>query len=167
MKRQTKIILASLAGFLAIGGIAVAAQGYQEHREMKRMFSPQKMLERIDTNGDKSISLDEVKSAVVKRFELADTDSDGSVGKADVLAAIEANVESDRMKRRSGRFTDRLFIGADIDQDGSITVAEIENRISKFYAIADWNDDGQVEMAELKRLRQSMPGRWGKRHGKK
>lgn len=167
MKKNTKIILFGLAGLLTVSGIAVAAQGYQRHSEMKRMFSPQKMLERFDKDADQAISIEELNAAAAERFAMADKNADGSIAKADVIAAIEENVESDRFKSRSGRITDRIFAGADINQDGNITKAELENRIGKFHAIADWNDDGKVEIAEMKRLRHSMPGRWGKRHGKK
>lgn len=167
MKKNTKIILASAAGLLAITGVAIAAQGYKHHSEMKRMFSPERILERFDTDGDRAISLEEINAAAGERFTLADKNTDGSVEKADVIAAIDENVTSDRFKRRSGRITDRIFASADIDQDGTLTKSELENRIGKFHAIADWNDDGKVEVSEMKRLRHSLPGRWGKRHGKK
>ncbi len=163
MKRNTKIILAGTTALLAVTGVALAAQGYKQHSEMKRMFAPERILERFDKDGDRSISLEEVNGFIGEQFSLADDNADGSVKKADVINAIENNVQSERFKRRSGRVTDRIFASADIDQDGTLTKSELENRIGKFYAIADWNDDGQVEIAEIKRLRQALPGRWGKR----
>lgn len=133
---------------------------------MRGMFSPQKILAELDANADEAVSVDELKAAVSKRFNLADTDQDGRVNKSDVIAAIEANAPIDRMKRHSGRVTDRLFIGADINSDGTIEISELENRMAKFHALADWDDDGNVNIAEIKRLRSTMPGRGGKRHGK-
>lgn len=164
MKRTTKVIIFGGLGVLAVTGIAMAAKGYGEHRQMKRMFSPAKILEHVDQNADKAISLEELNGAMSKQFALADTDGDGSVNKVDVIAAIDEHAPAKRIKRHSGRITDRLFIGADVNDDSIITKDEIENRMAKFHALADWNDDGKVEMAELKRLRASMPGRWGKKH---
>ena len=166
MKHRTKVILASGIGLIAVTGIAFAAKGYQDHKKWRSQFSPQKIIEQMDTNSDNAISLAEFNAAVDKRFVLADIDGDGSVQKTDVLNAIEANAPFEKMKRHSGRIADRLFVGMDIDDNGTVTRSEVENRLAKFYALADWNDDGKVEMAELKRLRASMPGRWGKRHGK-
>jgi Ca2+-binding EF-hand superfamily protein len=163
MKRSTKIIITSGAVLIALSGIAVAAKGYQNHQRIKKMFAPERIMQQLDTNGDNAISFDELNFAVAKRFAYADGDGNGSVIKADVVSAIEENAPFKRMKKHSGRVADRLFIGIDINQDGTMTKSEIENRLAKFYALADWNDDGKVEMAEMKRLRSSMPGRWGKR----
>jgi hypothetical protein len=167
MKQTTKVALFGGIGLIAIGSIAFAAQGYKDHRKMRGMFSPQKILAELDMNADEAVSVEELKAAVSKRFDLADTDRDGRVNKSDVVAAIEANAPVERMKRHSGRLTDRIFMGADINSDGTIEMTELENRMTKFHALADWNDDGNVNMAEMKRLRSAMPGRGGKRHGKR
>lgn len=162
MKKSTKVLLISTIGVFTVTGIAMAAKGYHEHQKMHRLLSPTKILEQIDTNGDQAITIDELNGAMAKRFALADADNDGSITKTDVVAAIDENVAVNRIKRHSGKIADRFFIGADINNDNAVTKSEIENRMEKFYALADWNDDGKVEIEELERLRASTLGRWGK-----
>ncbi|MDJ0615059.1 MAG: hypothetical protein QNJ29_15435 [Rhizobiaceae bacterium] len=164
MQRKTKIIAIASVGVLAISGIAFGAKGVQEHREMHRIFSPQKLMEQADTNKDNAIALDELEAVVASRFGLADTDSNGSVTKGDVIVALEKNIESKRIKRRSGRIADRLFAGSDINEDGNLTKDELSNRIVKMHALVDWNDDGKVSRDEIKRIRTIMPGK--RRHQK-
>jgi len=153
MKRRTKIVIASVAGVLALGGIAVAAQGYSDHKKMKRFFAPERIMSQVDTNGDLAASREEVSAFANSYFVIADADKDQQVTKAEIVTALEASELPDRMKRRSGRIADRIVRQGDINEDGVLTFAELENRIIKFHALADWNDDNTVEMAEMKRLR--------------
>ena len=153
MKQKTKIIIAGITGAIALGGIAVAAQGYNDHRKMKRFFSPERIMETVDTNGDLAASREELNTFAGSYFRLADADEDQRVTKAEIVSALEASVLPEKVKRRSGRVADRIVGQADIDQDGALTLAELENRITKFHALADWNDDNAVELAEIKRLR--------------
>ena len=81
----------------------------------------------------------------------------GQVLKGDVIAALEKNIDSKRIKRRSGRLADRIFSGADINEDGALTKDELMNRVAKLYALVDWNDDGKVGVEEVKRMRAIMP----------
>lgn len=163
MKRNTKILAVATIGVLAVSSIAFGAKSVQEHREMHRMFSPKKLLEQADTNKDNALGLVELETAIVSRFGLADSNNDGSVTKGDVIAALETNIKSDRIKRRSGRIADRLFTGVDINEDGNLTKEELSNRIAKMHALADWNDDGMVTRDEIKRMRSIMPGK-SRRH---
>ncbi|MEM7068269.1 MAG: hypothetical protein AAF478_05230 [Pseudomonadota bacterium] len=167
MKRRTKIVIAGIAGAIALGGIAVAAQGYSEHKKMKRMFSPDKIMEQIDTNGDLAASREELTALAGSYFSQADANQDNLVTKAEIVTALEASNLPDKLKRRSGRVADRIVRQGDINLDGNLTLVELENRITKFHALADWNDDNAVEIAEIKRLRGGFGHRWrGKRdHG--
>lgn len=154
MKKRTKIIIAGVTGLVAVGGVAIAAQGYEEHRQMKRLFAPQKIMQSIDKNGDLGASREELSEFVKLHFVNADANKDQKITKGEVVDAIEGSKLPDKAKRHSGKITDRVFSQMDIDLDGSVTLSEMENRIGKFHALVDWNDDNTVEMAELKRLRQ-------------
>ncbi|MEO0327061.1 MAG: hypothetical protein AAF217_00545 [Pseudomonadota bacterium] len=159
MKRKTMIIAASIAGVVGLGGFAFAAQGYKEHKQMKRMFAPEKIMQKIDTDGDAAVSKGEISKLVSKHFGEADLNSDGQVTKAEIVNAID-NIEGiSRLKRRSGKLADRMVRFLDVNQDSVLTTAEIENRIGKFHALADWNDDQKVELAEIKRMRGSFRSR--------
>ncbi len=162
MKRRTKIIIAGVAGAFALGGIAVASQSYSEHKKMKRLFAPEKIMEMVDRNGDFAASQDELSAYANSYFVLADADKDEKVTKAEIVAALENSELPTRLKDRSGKIADRVVRQGDIDQDGSLTFAELENRLLKFHALADWNDDKSVEIAEMKRLRGGF-GRHGRR----
>ena len=110
-------------------------------------------MERVDTNGDAAASRDEMTALATRYFTMADSDSDGKLTKAEIVVAIDASDMPDRAKRHSGRVADRLVRQGDVNQDGVLEMAEIDNRLGKFHALADWNDDGRVEIAEAKRLR--------------
>ena len=153
MKHKTKITIASIAGVVAVGGIAFAAQGYQQHKEMREAFSPDKIMDRVDLDGDKAVSNDELATFAKTYFNTADADADGKLSKAEIVNAIETGSLPNPVKKRAGRVADRIVNQADINQDGMLAVEELENRIGKFHALADWNDDGRVELAEAKRLR--------------
>ncbi len=159
MKKKTKIVAVATVGVLALSGIAFGAKSVNEHREMHRIFSPKKLMQQADTNKDNALGLDELEAAITARFGMADTDKDGAISKGDVIAALESNIESKRIKRRSGRLADRLFSSADIDENGTLTKDELSNRVAKMHALADWNDDGKVSREEMKRLRAMMPGK--------
>ncbi|MEM9277555.1 MAG: hypothetical protein AAGA76_03185 [Pseudomonadota bacterium] len=162
MKKRTKIIIASSAGLVALSGIAFAAQEYDQHQKTKRLFSPEKIMEQIDANGDLAASREELFAFAGKHFTTADADNDQKVTKSEIVTAIEASKAPKRMKQRSGRIADRLVRGADINQDGSLTMAELENRLGKFHAFVDWNDDNSVEIAEAKRMRAGFGRGWRK-----
>ena len=162
MEKKTKIIIGGAVLALVAGGGAFASQGYKQHKAMKRMFSPQAMMTQMDTNGDLSISREELGAGVQKHFANADQNKDGFVTKAELVTTIEGMEVPSRLKRRSGKIADRISGQADVNQDGKIAVSEVENRMMKLHALADWNDDGLVEIAELKRLRPSHHGRGGK-----
>ena len=157
MNQKTKIITFATVGVLAVSGIAFGAKGSREHNDMKRIFSPQLLLQQADTNNDNAVELAELEALVTARFGMADVDQNGEVNKGDVIAALEENIDSKRIKRRSGRIADRLFASADINEDGALTKNELMNRVSKFYALVDWNDDSNVNLEEVKRMRAMMP----------
>ena len=164
MNRKTKVTLLALAGVVAAGSIALAAQQYGKYREIRKAFAPEKIMERIDQNGDNSVSRDEISSVIKTHFSAADGNNDEKLSKAEIVIALEKSGLPERMKRRSGRMADRISSQGDINQDGFIEISEIENRLTKIHALADWNDDGKVELAEAKRLRGGFGRHWKRGH---
>lgn len=151
MKRNTKIVAGGVALVLVAGSLAFAGQGYREHREMRRLISPEALMERADANDDLALSVEEVLTAVKLKFDQADQDSNGEASKAEIVGMIEAVDGMPKLKRHSGKIADRIFKQLDINEDGKLANHEVENRLRKFYALADWNDDGAVELAEIQR----------------
>lgn len=125
------------------------------HRMGERAF------ERADTNSDGAITLEEVNARMRERLSQADSDGDSAVTKAEIITAIEQQADHRRAKRYSGTIADQLVYRLDLDDNGSVTLEEVENRAGKLFALMDFNDDGKVEKAEIRR---SMPHRM-RRHG--
>ena len=153
MKKQTKIIIGALVLAVTAGGIAFAGKNYRDHKGLHKIFSAKAMLERADANGDLALSQDEVLTVVGARFDKADANSDGILSKAEIITHIENLGEYPRLIKYAGKITDRAVNAVDINGDGQIAKQEIENRLLKYYALADWNDDGSVELAEMKKMR--------------
>ncbi len=165
MKRHTKIVLGTIAVFAVVGG-AFASQKYNEHREIHKLWSPRAIMDRADSNGDLMLSVDEILAQVMERHQIADADKDGLVSKAEVVAAIDAHAPFPKIARHARKISDRMFLRFDINNDGKLSQPEIENRLRKMYALADWNDDKLVELSELKRTGKSI-GQGRDRHWKK
>ena len=102
---------------------------------------------------DSAASRQEISTLLQTHFEQADTNNDSQLSKGEIVSAIEGLEGMDRLKKRSGRIADRMMRHLDINQDGSLTFAEADNRVGKMHSLADWNDDQKVEIAEMKRLR--------------
>jgi len=160
MKTTTKWIIAG-AVIAATAGTAFAAEGVRRQFDSERHRVGQLMFERVDADSDGAITAEEVLGAISKRFSEADANADGALTKAEAVAAVEAQTEIERARRHAGRIADRLFEQLDLDDNGQLALSEIENRTKKVFALADRNDDGKVEVAELRRMG---PGRNHGRH---
>lgn len=144
--------------------VPLAAPAFADMGGGKRGFHRmgERMFDKADTNSDGAITLDEVNARMRERLQQADSDGDSTVTKAEIIAAIEQHAEHRRAKRMSGTIADQLVYRLDVDDNGSVSLAEVENRAGKLFALMDFNDDGRIEKAEIRR---SMPHRMGRRHG--
>jgi EF hand len=150
MKKTTGMALAFLALSAAVTGAANADKrhGGGDAGMMGGGAGMQPMeLADADKNGE--ITFDEFKKAAGDRFVLADVNKDGKVTVEEMAAAIE--------KMRTERMAKRMIERFDADNDGSVTLAEIENGQKKIYALMDRNDDGKIVAGE-------MPRHGGKHH---
>lgn len=100
--------------------------------------SPEKMIERRDTNGDGVVSFEEfqVPPRSEERFTRADANGDGKVTREELEATL--NERSDGALER--------FEELDADDDGVITEAE---RKRAMFDRIDANGDGQLDAEEL------------------
>jgi len=104
-------------------------------------------LARLDQNKDGTISLEEFTDR--GQLQEADTNKDGVLSVDELATMIE--------KRRTERMAERLTRRLDVDGDGKVTLAELNNRAEKRFALLDSNNDGKLEANELR----------GKHDGKK
>ncbi len=136
---KTKIKIAALSGLCVV----MASSFAMAEKKGNRQGGLEKRFEKIDTNADGSLTVDEFIGAASKRFDKADLNSDGILSEEELLSRIARK----RAKRRAARMIDRL----DYNGDGIVTKDEIQNRTRKRFALLDGNDDGKVEKSEMKR----------------
>jgi Ca2+-binding EF-hand superfamily protein len=72
----------------------------------------------------------------------ADTDGDGVLSRAEIEALA--------LKRIVSRAADRMERRLDINGDGKVTLAEVENQRKKEFAALDRNEDGKIDRSEMR-----------------
>lgn len=75
-------------------------------------------------------------------LKAADTDGDGVLSRAEIEALAQ--------KRIVSRAADRMERRLDINGDGKVTLAEIENQRKKEFAALDRNEDGKIDRSEMR-----------------
>lgn len=142
-----KTMVAAFGIFLVSGTLAYVAIAQEGERPHERGERGAKMLERVDTNGDGNISLEEVEASKAEKFSSTDLNGDGGI----TLEEMTASKEARRAERKAER-AERAFARLDKNGDGSVTVAEFEARDSKrqmnWFEKADTDSDGVVTEAE-------------------
>ena len=154
---MNKLMLASVTTLTIIGvGIATTGSAFADDKKRKGKGKRGVNIERIDTDKSGSISLEEFASVGLGKMIAADKDGDGILSTDEVSAAMEA----ERKRRREEAMMKRL----DVNGDGSITVAELQDRMSKQFALLDRNSDGSLSEEEIRKMRGK---RKGNRNGKR
>lgn len=95
-------------------------------------------LSAYDTNKDGVLDLNESKTAASALFDKLDTKKTGVLD----------------MKQLHGRLSEKEFVLADADKDGTLTKSEYLDAVAKAYTAADVDNDGVLDAVDLK----SKPG---------
>lgn len=129
----------------------------------------ERMLKRMDANGDGKVSQDEMLAGATKTFERFDADKNGEVTKAEVDAkrdafrdarkafhAVKANGGEARQEARKtlrearmDRMGARMFERADADKNGTLTKPEMETAAAAMFKQRDRNGDGFITVDEI------------------
>jgi hypothetical protein len=117
-----------------------------------------RMMHRLDLNGDGAVTEREMDAQATVRFLRWDGDGDGVVTEAEMMAAAQARVAQRIAKR---------FAKMDANGDGRIEQAEFEAFGADRFAGWDSDGDGKVSAEEM---RARAPDRhhggwWGRHHG--
>ena len=145
MQKNTKIAIVTLAGLVALGGVAVAHKGWRPGGHHGPMGFEQ-LAERYDTNKDGKITQDEIDQS--RTSMLAEFDSD----KSNTLALAE--FQNLWLKLHNQQMI-RDFQHLDRDANGQITLDEYKQPLATLVAKMDTNKDGAVSLDEMR----------GHRHG--
>lgn len=144
---------------LAVATVSSAGLAMAKDREGRNGDGPRagmmRMLQDVDQNADGAFSRDEVSAFVQARFSDADKDQNASLT-AQELA--EAMPQRRRGKERGGDHAQRMMMRVDINDDGSVTLEEIQDRQEKLFAWLDVDSSGVIDQDEM-----PMRGRDGRR----
>lgn len=162
---QRKIFLPVLALGLATGSLALAQEQTEETAPAPDTMMEDgmdgpggRMLGHMDTDGDGSISSEEFSNTRLEPLRAADSDGDGTLSMEELQDYVLQR-EVERKARRTAAFLD-------IDSDGEVTIAELEDQRSKRFALMDTNEDGALDAREMRRgFHEMMGGRKGHHEG--
>lgn len=156
MKRKATLTALTLAAVAAAGlSTAISAQtmgggmaGMMGGPGMHRM-GPGIDFKAIDTNGDGSISQDELKAWEAKQIDGLDANKDGYLTEQEIVDFEMKKAEA-RIKARVAR----MFKQVDVNGDGKISAAEMmmaprDMMADRMFRMADVNHDGKVTKAEF------------------
>ncbi|QKV18609.1 EF-hand domain-containing protein [Oricola thermophila] len=146
----------AVASAYADGGPRGKMRGERQHYgQNMRGDGPGLMFQRADKDNSGTVTLEEFAAVSPLPFADADADGDGNID-AEELAA---RMEREMLRRRAERMIERF----DTDNDGKVSVAEIENHRNEMFARLDVDESGEIEEDEMRSLRGDGPRRGGDR----
>ena len=92
------------------------------------------LLAGLDTDNDRTVSLDEAKKAAEAMFDKLDRDHDGTLTRRELR----------------GRLSAKEFAAADTDKDGTLSKDEYLSIVEKRLKAADTDNDGTLTRRELR-----------------
>jgi Ca2+-binding EF-hand superfamily protein len=131
---------------------------------------PGMMFEQFDTNGDGSVTLEEVTAFQDARFAKADTNGDGKLDQAEMVAQAEAMQAemlarmAERMKAEAPKRVAHMMIELDTDSDGLLSPEEaaamgMGKGMETIFVKLDADGDGTVTLEEAQAFRPERGGR--------
>lgn len=149
------------------GGCSSGGNGHHGYGD--KLF---KKFDKMDLNGDGSISLDELRAIKTVKFLKADSDSDGFIS-GDEFSRGHGAMGKGCAKRHGsyegskhrGDGRSKHLLHADSDGDGRVSRQELETMIETHFAKNDANDDGRLSWAEFKAAHKKMKEMMGMKEG--
>ena len=170
-REQTMRFIPDRSRILAVAVVAIAATATTGAANADRSRGAHALqFDELDADSDGIVTMAEFEAHGIARFNEFDTDSDGSLGKAEIAGLFGERRSRSRRNRESvtedrvNRWIDRLIERHDSDENGSISMAELNaHRIERMMEFLDSDGDGQLTNAEFdersKRRRHGWRGR--------
>lgn len=148
-------------------------QENQRQRPADRADWRKSILQRLDADGNGTISLAEVPERLRPRLVQLDSDGDGNLAESELKSAFQ-NRAGDRQQpgarnKIPGGGADKLklmFQRIDQDGNGSISQQEAPERMKERFAQIDTDGDGQIDAREFQVVVERMGGQRGDQAGK-
>lgn len=171
---KTKLMIAALiAGVAATGATAAGfGRGGDDHGRRGEMgegmgpngLPPMFDFATLDTNGDGSLTLEELQAAPAARFAEADTDGNGALSQDELKAQEMARIEQMAANRAQMMIAQR-----DTNGDGELSADELQKNegqgLAVMFARLDADADGTVTAEEFAAAQTRMQARMGDDHG--
>lgn len=172
MKKTIIYVTAVAALLTSATSFAFAKDNDGKRGGRDRGANIERMLERLDTNGDGGISLEEVKAHQTELFSKVDADANNSLTEEEFgmireirKAERDANkpegeetamADSDKDGKRKGKrggMRGPNFERIDADSSGTVTLEEFTSIADKMFERFDRNDDGLINQDDMRKKR--------------
>ena len=149
-RRRRTLFIVVLTGLAAMTAVAARAGETGSGRLMERL------LQKLDADGDGALSSAEGEAAAEKMFDRRDADGDGALSEAEFMADKgRGRLSADQQQKRDA-FRAKRFAAMDKDGDGKVSAAEYFAAAQLRFTAADGNGDGRVTKDELRSLRDAL-----------
>lgn len=165
--RNTILISGLVAAIALTGSIAPSFAGQGKHERRA-----ERMMKRLDTNGDSKVSLEEVTMRASEAFKAFDADTSGEVTRDEIKVKRQAFREVRKEWRAAKDKTGaektaamekvkamrpamlpgmgrKGFKRADADKNGSLSLAEVTEQAGRMFKRRDKNQDGFIDAADF------------------
>ena len=130
-------------------GLAMAAAGAARAGEAGSGRLMERLLQKMDTDGDGALSAAEGEAAAEKMFDRLDANGDGVLTKEEFTARKGGKRLSVEQRQKFDDRRAKRFAAMDKDGDGKVSAAEFFAAAQQRFTAADVNGDGRVTQDEL------------------
>ncbi|MGC6423701.1 MAG: EF-hand domain-containing protein [Lentimonas sp.] len=141
---KIKKLLLTIAAIALIPALSQAKP--QGAKEEKGNGNRGGVIEKLDTDGNGSISVNEAKGPLAKHFERIDNDSNGEITKQE-LAKAGMKI---RKRKNKGGDPEKYFMKLDTDGNGGISEEEAGERMAERFDDLDADGSGEITIDELR-----------------